>query len=205
MTNLVRAATGTGTKISPVTSGTSGGVATSTSLVIGGQTVKVPSSINLNSGNATIVGRASQGATTAQHVMIGNQLVKIQSAGNAATGDRGKSVILNNIGQTYKVQSVVQSQGKLIKVSLKMQRPERYSNKSCFFQTTVPMVKGVGNLKPITSTSGTPNRVVLVQGPQGQLLLPTNLQGGTAGPNYVKSLKMISVQPHAQQQSSQNN
>lgn len=109
MTSLVRAASAAtgGAKITAATSG-----APTTSLLIGGQTVKVPSNINLNSGS-TIVGRSPQG--TMQHVMIGNQLVKIQSTGTATSGlERGKSVILNNLGQTYKVQG--NNQGKVIKV-----------------------------------------------------------------------------------------
>lgn len=112
VTNLVRAAAAAsgGAKVTPATVTSSA----ATNLVIGGQTVK-SGSINLNSTN-TIVGRSPQGTTT-QHVMIGNQLVKIQSAGTATLGgDRGKSVILNNIGQAYKVQQG--SQGKLIKVRL---------------------------------------------------------------------------------------
>lgn len=108
-TSLVRAAPGT-----KITNATSAGTsATTTSLVIGGQTVKVPSSINLNSAL-----RQGGTTTTTQHVMIGNQLVKIQSS-SAATGDnRGKPVILStNTGQTYKVQ-MQGSQGKLIKVGV---------------------------------------------------------------------------------------
>lgn len=112
-TSLVRAAPGT--KITNTNATSAGTSATTTSLVIGGQTVKVPSSINLNSalrqGGTTTT-------TTTQHVMIGNQLVKIQSS-SAATGDnRGKPVILStNTGQTYKVQ-MQGSQGKLIKVGV---------------------------------------------------------------------------------------
>lgn len=79
--------------------------------MIGGQQVK--GSINLSGSTNAVVARSLQGTTT-QHVMIGNQLVKIQSAGTVAGSgaDRGKPVILNNLGQAYKVQS----QGKLIKV-----------------------------------------------------------------------------------------
>lgn len=64
------------------------------------------------------------------------------------------------------------------------------------FQTTVPVAKGVigtvNKSSPTTVTGQPTNRVVLVQGPQGQLILPSNLQG--------RSLKMISVQPQQQQQ-----
>lgn len=96
-----------------------------TNLLIGNQTLKVPSSINASTNS-------SLGAT--QHLMIGNQLVRIQSSGNSGAGnvtvkgDREvaastttgpKAVIVNaNVGQTYKVQSLVQNQGgKIIKVS----------------------------------------------------------------------------------------
>lgn len=115
VTNLVRAATATaGVKVTPatVTSSSSPNTPQTTNLMIGGQQVK--GSINLSGSTNTVVARSLQGTTT-QHVMIGNQLVKIQSAGtaSAASGtERGKPVILNSLGQAYKVQS----QGKLIKV-----------------------------------------------------------------------------------------
>lgn len=96
-----------------------------TNVLLGNQTV--------NSMKATT--KSPIGAT--QHLMIGNQLVKIQSPGSIGTpvgnvtvkGGREvvtptttgpKAVILNaNVGQTYKVQSLVQNpSGKIIKVSL---------------------------------------------------------------------------------------
>lgn len=124
--NLVRAAAGTtgatklGASGGTVVTSTSG--ASPTSLVIGGQTVKVASGLNMNA-TGTIVGRSSDATTTTQHVMIGNQLVKIQSAGaGTGTDSRGKPLILNNIGQTYKVQSFVQNQGKVIKVRVDKER-----------------------------------------------------------------------------------
>lgn len=58
---------------------------TSNSLVIDGQTVKVPSSINLNSSSAMVA--RTQPGTTMQHVMItGNQFLKIQSSSAANQG-----------------------------------------------------------------------------------------------------------------------
>lgn len=107
VTSLLRAS-GQQTMVKlPVTS-TTASSATATSLVIGGQTVKVPNTLTTT--------RTVQPGTTTQHVMIGNQLVKIQSAN--VTGDRGKSVILNSNlgGQAYKIQSLVQNPGKVIKV-----------------------------------------------------------------------------------------
>lgn len=103
----------TATSSSPGTSSTT----TTTNLVIGGQTVKVPSSLNLNSAG---VRQGTATNTTTQHVMIGNQLVKIQSS-NSGGDQRGKPVILNtNTGQTFKVQSLQMqgNQGKIIKVRM---------------------------------------------------------------------------------------
>lgn len=68
----------------PASTTASGSNPTSNSVVIDGQTVKVPNSINLNSSNA-VVARAS--GTTMQHVMItGNQFLKIQSASASNQG-----------------------------------------------------------------------------------------------------------------------
>lgn len=118
VTNPIRVNTGTAkmttaTSSSPGTSSTT----TTTNLVIGGQTVKVPSSLNLNSAG---VRQGTATSTTTQHVMIGNQLVKIQSS-NSGGDQRGKPVILNtNTGQTFKVQSLQMqgNQGKIIKVRM---------------------------------------------------------------------------------------
>lgn len=134
MASLIRSTTTaatSGNKPSIVTDA-AGSVRGTTNLLIGNQTLKVPNSINASTN-------PSLGTT--QHLMIGNQLVRIQSSGSSGTtaaavgnltmkgGDREvtatatttgpKAVILNaNVGQTYKVQSLVQNQGgKIIKVS----------------------------------------------------------------------------------------
>lgn len=119
VTNPIRTNVGTAkmTTVSSSSPGTSS-TTTTTNLVIGGQTVKVPSSLNLNSAG---VRQGTATSTTTQHVMIGNQLVKIQSSSNTGGDQRGKPVILNtNTGQTFKVQSLQMqgNQGKIIKVRM---------------------------------------------------------------------------------------
>lgn len=110
VTSLVRGtlATPPGAKAvsSSTAASTSPSGSSSTNLVIGGQNVKVPSTLGLNNSSAAVVGRSSSGQPM-QHVMIGNQLVKIQSAGGSA--ERGKQVVLNA--------NLLQNQEKMLKVS----------------------------------------------------------------------------------------
>lgn len=88
----------------------SGSSVTTTSLVIGGQTLKVQ-------GNLNLVGAPNNASSAGgtQHVMFGNQIVKIQSAnpqnmakmGNINTSNCAgtKTVVLSTSGQTFKVHS----------------------------------------------------------------------------------------------------
>lgn len=117
--------TGTGGQASGGSTTMAGGP-TTTSLMIGGQTVKVQGNLNLGNANQS------------QHVMIGNQLVKIQSGGqmtgatilktstgNVAIGSKSGNV--HAAGTTFKMQQgtsllsnqqqvVITSSGQAIKV-----------------------------------------------------------------------------------------
>ncbi|XP_055857608.1 nuclear factor related to kappa-B-binding protein isoform X2 [Episyrphus balteatus] len=195
---------------------------TGTSVVIGGQTLKLQGNV-ISTSNVQLINKAissvASSATTST-VMMGNQILKVQQSTPLKQGAVAATTTpLTTIASTNTGTVVVNSNSVLNHQNMPTKTVVLGSTGQAIRVQTPSQMHGVnvsgsvGGLKNVTSTSiaqgttmkSSANRVVLAVQGGGQIFLSPNFQGGAINLKSLQGMKVVSLaqQPHLQQQSSQ--